>query len=292
VAKKLIYVSQPFNDASIWVFEAIMKAGLNANCDVVRVDDTAPELTIRQAVIRSMKQASIIVADVSESAANVMHDIGFAQAQSKPIILIANSSRSIPFDLAGMRVLIYDIDSTLEFMARLEESIKRALDHPEAFLIGELSEEREPLTKVFISYSHHDREYLDRLLIHLKPLEREGLIDLWVDSRLRAGDRWKTEIAKALDLSTVAILVVSADFLASDFIINNELQPILRNAAEKGTRIVPLIVKPCRFARDKELRHFQAINDPSEALILLTEGERELHYDAVASEVEKALRKS
>ena len=268
-----------------------MKAGRNAGCDVVRADESAPDLSMRQAVIRAMKEASLIVADISDAAANVMHDIGFAQAQRKSVILIANSSRSVPFDLTGMHVLIYDSDSALDFMARLEDSINRALKRSEDFILGELPEEQETLTKVFISYSHHDKDYLDRLLTHLKPLEREGLIDLWVDRRLRAGDRWKTELAKALEHSTVAVLLVSADFLASDFIINNELQPILRNAAEKGTRIVPLIIKPCRFARDKDLRHFQAINDPSEALILLSEGEREIHYDAVASEVEKALRR-
>jgi hypothetical protein len=47
---------------------------------------------------------------------------------------------------------------------------------------------------VFICYSHKDQEYLDRLLIHLKPLEKEGLIDVWADTRLRAGDKWRAEI--------------------------------------------------------------------------------------------------
>ena len=89
--------------------------------------------------------------------------------------------------------------------------------------------------------------------------------------------------------ATVAILVVSADFLASDFIVNNELPPLLRNAEEKGTKIIPLIVKLCRFTRDHNLRHFQSVNDPKEALILLSEGEREKYYDLVSSEIEEVL---
>jgi len=114
---------------------------------------------------------------------------------------------------------------------------------------------------------------------------------LWVDTRLRAGDRWRKEIEKALGRATVAILMVSADFLASDFITNNELPPLLKSAEERGVRILPLIVKPCRFARDASLRHFQAINDPKNSLALLPQGEQEVLYDQVAAEVERWLRR-
>lgn len=90
----------------------------------------------------------------------------------------------------------------------------------------------------------------------------------------------------------MAILLVSADFLASDFITDNELPPLLKNAEEKGTRILPLIVKPCRFARDKNLRHFQAVNDPKHSLALLRQGDQEVLYDQVAAEVERSLQRS
>jgi TIR domain len=127
--------------------------------------------------------------------------------------------------------------------------------------------------------------------VHLKPLEKEGLLQLWVDTRLRAGDKWKREIEKALRRATVAVLLVSADFLASDFITDNELPPLLKNAEEQGTRVIPLIVKPCRFTRDKSLRSFQAVNDPNRAIVLLSTGQQELIYDQVASEIESWLQK-
>jgi len=142
-------------------------------------------------------------------------------------------------------------------------------------------------SQIFISYSHNDREYLDRLLIHLKPLEKEGLIDVWADTRLKAGDQWRVEIKKALDRASVAILLVSADFLASDFITENELPPLLRKAQEQGTRIIPVILKPCRFARDKNLQQFQAFNNPSETVVRMTAGKQEKLYDALAAEVER-----
>ena len=220
-----------------------------------------------------------------------MYEIGLARALNKPLLLIANNSRSIPFDLARVRVVIYDVASANEFVDRLAKSIAQALKDPEAFVFARAVAERKKKPNLFLSYSHSDREYVDRLRVHLKPLEKDGLIDLWVDSRLRAGDRWKKEIERALGRATVAILLVSADFLASDFITDNELPPLLKNAEEKGTRILPLIVKPCRFARDKNLRHFQSINDPKHSLALLAQGEQEVLYDRVAAEVERYLHR-
>ena len=139
---------------------------------------------------------------------------------------------------------------------------------------------------IFISYSHRDTEYLERLLVHLKPLQREGLIDTWVDMRLQAGDRWRAEIDAALKKARVAILLVSADFLASDFVFKNELPPLLKAAEESGTLIVPVVLKPCRYTRSKELRDFQAINPPDEPLSVLDENGRELLYDSIAQRVE------
>lgn len=140
---------------------------------------------------------------------------------------------------------------------------------------------------IFISYSHNDREYFERLLIHLKPLEKEGLIYVWADTKLKAGDQWRTEIEHALDRASIAILLVSADFLASDFITENELPPLLHKAQEQGTRIIPVILKPCRYIRDKNLNQFQSFNNPDETVVRMTYGKQENLYDAIAAEVEK-----
>src|SRR3954469_19980803 len=117
-------------------------------------------------------------------------------------------------------------------------------------------------TKVFISYSHADRDWLDRLKRHLKPLVREGRLECWDDTHIRPGDDWKQEIRNALDTAQVAVLLISADFFASDFIDENELPPLLAAAQENGVRILPVIISASRFARSRELARFQAVNLP------------------------------
>ena len=284
-----IFVVQPFNKSADQVYELISLAGQSVGASVARSDTYSFVGDPVQTIHAAIQAASLVIADVSAANPNVMYELGFAHAQGKPVLLVTASGRTIPFDIASVRAVIYDESSPKESVERLAGAIREALANPEAFLFARGVEERRRKQNVFISYCHSDREYLNRLLVHLKPLEKEGLVDLWADTRLRAGDRWKQEIEKALARSTVAILLVSADFLASDFITENELPPLLRDAEERGTRIVPVILKPCRFTRDKNLRHFQAVNDPARTLALLPPGEQELLYDQVASEVERWL---
>ena len=72
----------------------------------------------------------------------------------------------------------------------------------------------------------------------MRPFERQGHVDLWADSRITPGDRWKQEIASAMERASIAVLLVSADFLASDFVAENELPPLLEAAQREGVRIV------------------------------------------------------
>jgi len=146
-----------------------------------------------------------------------------------------------------------------------------------------------PRTKVFISYSHADKDWLDRLKRHLKPLVREGNPDCWDDTHIRPGDDWKQEIQNALDTAQVAVLLISADFFASDFIDENELPPLLAAAQAKGARILPVILSACRFARNPELTRFQAVNSPDRPLNEIPPAEQEKVLDRLAQTIETAL---
>ncbi len=142
--------------------------------------------------------------------------------------------------------------------------------------------------KVFISYSHKDIKWLERLRVHLRPIEREGIIDLWDDTKIVAGAQWKEAILDALESARVAVTLVSADFLASDFISQHELPTLLSRAAVGGTVILPIIISPCLFS-DTGLSAFQAVNSPDKPLSAMAHSERERVLVNVASVISKRL---
>jgi hypothetical protein len=146
-------------------------------------------------------------------------------------------------------------------------------------------------TKVFISYSHRDSAILDRIRVHLKPLIRDNNIEVWDDKKLIPGTKWREEIRKAVESARIAILLVSADFLASDFIMNDELPPLLAAAHKEHTIILSLIVGPCRFKQTESISQYQAMNDPLYPIIAMPEHDREKLYYDTTEYIEVALKK-
>lgn len=143
--------------------------------------------------------------------------------------------------------------------------------------------------QVFISYSHRDKEWLERLRVHLKPLQREALLEVWDDTRIAAGQRWREEIQKAIETATVAVFLVSPDFLASDFIHGEELPPLLEAAERRGMTILLLLVSPCWFEQATWLSRLQTVNDPRRTLLQMTRDEQEATFVKLAQEVHSAL---
>lgn len=115
---------------------------------------------------------------------------------------------------------------------------------------------------VFISYARKDIAWLDRLRTHLVPLERHGKIEIWHDRKIETGALWQTEIETALAKASIAILLVSANFMASAFIYDHELPPILERNRAHGLSIFPVFIGHCFYQHDPVLSRLNAFNDP------------------------------
>lgn len=125
---------------------------------------------------------------------------------------------------------------------------------------------------VFISYSHKDQEWLERLKTALSPLIRQGTIRLWDDSQILPGQQWRTEISEALAEAKVGILLVSPDFLASDFIAGNELPQLLAAAEQSGLVIFWIPIRHS-FYTETPIRDYQAAASPNRPLASLSDAE-------------------
>ena len=122
----------------------------------------------------------------------------------------------------------------------------------------------------------------------MRPLDRDLAIETWTDRKISYGSDWRHELQHAIKDAEIAILLISADFLASDFIMTEELPSLLERAESNGARILPLICKPCRFLRTPHLARFQAVNDPKRPLLSMDEAEREAIFTEIAEIVEDA----
>jgi hypothetical protein len=142
---------------------------------------------------------------------------------------------------------------------------------------------------VFIGYSHKDKKYLEELHTHLAYYTRTGQIDFWDNTKIQPGAKWHEEMEKALSMARVAVLLVSADFLASDFIANNDLPSLLASTAHRGTIIYTVILRPCTF-NNTELAQFHPINDSANPLSAMGKGKREAVWAKIAELIRDKLQ--
>jgi hypothetical protein len=108
--------------------------------------------------------------------------------------------------------------------------------------------ERESI-RVAFSYSHKDEELRKDLEIHLKLLERQGLISSWHDRKIIPGDRWKDVIDDNFKRADIIILLISADFIASDYCYEVEMKTALERHEKGEARIVPIIARDCQWKK-------------------------------------------
>jgi hypothetical protein len=158
---------------------------------------------------------------------------------------------------------------------------------------------------VFISYAHEDNEgpdpsrhWLNRLLQHLKPLVFQKQVRTWSDIAIETGERWHESIRTQIPNASVAVLLVSPAFLASEYIRNSELPMLLLNAQHRGITVLPIILRRCLFTTTKfkypdpvngpeelPLSIFQAANSPDKPLNAMQEHEQDEVFVSIAERI-------
>lgn len=140
---------------------------------------------------------------------------------------------------------------------------------------------------VFYSYSHADRRLLDRLRKHLAMLRRHGLITEWYDHDIEAGNEWRGEIERELDAADVILLLVSADFLASDFAYEEEMLRAVARADRGEATVVAVMLRPVADWQRTPFSKFQVV--PRNARPITRWSNADEAYADVAASIRSAL---
>jgi hypothetical protein len=102
-----------------------------------------------------------------------------------------------------------------------------------------------PKCKIFISYSHADESLKEEMLKHMAPLAHLNLIQTWHDRKMKAGDHIDTEISRELRNANLVLLLVSADFLNSEYCYHVEMEEAVKRHNRGETTVIPVILRHC-----------------------------------------------
>jgi len=140
--------------------------------------------------------------------------------------------------------------------------------------------------EVFCSYVHEDEAWLRKLETHLSPLKRQGLISLWHDRLITAGTDWTRAIDTHLETASVILLLVSADFFASDYCYGVEMKRALSRHEANEARVIPIIVRPVDW-KDAPFAHLLAL--PTDAKPLSNWSKEDTALADVAAGIRRAI---
>lgn len=138
--------------------------------------------------------------------------------------------------------------------------------------------------KVFISYSHADEAFRGDLVKHLSNLKRQGVISDWHDREIDAGTEWSSEIERHLNAADIILLLVSADFIASEYCYGLEMARALERHEAGEARVIPVLLRPCDW-NDAPFSKLQAL--PAGAKPITKWADRDEAFLSVAQGIRK-----
>jgi len=140
--------------------------------------------------------------------------------------------------------------------------------------------------KIFISYSHKNEEWKNRLEEELKVFELEGNLDIWSDRKIQTGADWFNEIQDAIERSNIAILLISKSFIISDFIRTKEIPQILRKKERQvDFKVFPIIIEPCNWQEVHWLTGIQVQPKDGTPLESFSDYEKKCHLSDLGKKI-------
>jgi len=156
-----------------------------------------------------------------------------------------------------------------------------------ASLIEPVGETREPF-RLFLSYSHKDKHYVEELRKALKPSERNGLVQSWYDGEITAGEEWKALIEQRLQQADIIVCQLSRDFLNSDFCTLKELKTAIERKEAGKAGLVAYVLHACDW-RSTEIANFQIL--PREAKSIDKWRDKHEYWATIADGIKEAANK-
>jgi len=101
--------------------------------------------------------------------------------------------------------------------------------------------------EIFFSYAHEDEELRDELAKHLSILQRQGTITAWHDREITAGSEWAGDINEHLNLADIILLLISSDFMASDYCYDKEMTRALERHEAREAVVIPVILRSTKW---------------------------------------------
>jgi TIR domain/NB-ARC domain len=140
--------------------------------------------------------------------------------------------------------------------------------------------------EIFYSYAHKDEAFRNKLETHLSLLRRQGLITAWHDRHILPGTDWSQAIDEHLERASVILLLISADFLASDYCYGIEMQRALERHQTNEARVIPILLRPVDW-NNAPFAHLQAL--PTGAKPIATWRNRDAAFTNVAAGIRRVI---
>ena len=139
--------------------------------------------------------------------------------------------------------------------------------------------------KTFVSYSHQDEHWFEKLKIHIAPLLRNGTISIWSDHQILAGQPLDSEIKANLAIADLFLLILSPSYLASDYCMNVELAHAISRQHSNKVKIVPIIAESCKWNSIPDLKRLKII--PKDAKPISKWSDQNSAFVEVVEEIER-----